>query len=128
MPKRQTLGDLQLAIMQVLWTRGEGTVVEVHADLLVERNLAPTTIATMLVKMENKGVVAHRTEGRRYVYRPTLSESDVRRTMVDYVTERLFSGNPSDLLAHLVEERQMSRNEIERLEKLIDEHRPTEED
>ena len=60
---RHTLGDLQHAIMAVLWERGEATAARVHEALREERGLAPTTIATMLRKMEDKGVVAHRAEG-----------------------------------------------------------------
>ncbi len=64
MGSKHSLGDLQLAIMRVLWTDGESTVADVHRELLDERGLAPTTIATMLRKMEDKGVVLHRREGR----------------------------------------------------------------
>ena len=76
MPNPTQLGDLQLAIMRVLWTRREGTVAEVHLAL-EERQLALTTIATMLSKMEKKGVVSHRNEGRQYVYAPVVSEAEV---------------------------------------------------
>ena len=67
------LGKLQLAIMRVLWSDGESTVAEVHRALEPSHGLAPTTIATMLKKMEAKGVVSHRTEGRRFIYGPTVS-------------------------------------------------------
>ncbi len=77
MSPRQYLGDLQLAIMRVLWRQGEASVAAVHRELLDERGLAPTTIATMLTKMEKKGVVSHRTEGRKFLYRPTVSEAEV---------------------------------------------------
>ena len=87
---RHTLGDLQHAIMGVLWERGEATTAEVHEALREERGLAPTTIATMLRKMEDKGVVAHRAFGRQFVYRPTVTEDLVRRSMVGELVERLF--------------------------------------
>ena len=87
MSTRYRLGDLQLAIMRVLWERGEAAVAEVHAALEDERGLAPTTIATMLTKMEDKGVVAHRSEGRRFVYRPTVSEEAVQREMLAELTK-----------------------------------------
>jgi len=79
MTRTRTLGDLQLAIMRILWQRREATVAEVHRALFDERRLAPTTIATMLVKLEKKGVVTHRLEGRRYVYRPSVEEAEIRR-------------------------------------------------
>ena len=109
---RQSLGKLQHAIMAVLWDRGEATTAEVHEALREERGLAPTTIATMLRKMEDKGVVAHRAEGRQFVYRPTVSEDLVRRSMVGELVERLFGGDPKALVAHLVSEHEIEPGEL----------------
>ena len=114
------LGDLQLAIMRVLWNRGEAASADVHAALEEERGLAPTTISTMLKKMEDKGVVTHRTEGRRFVYRPTITESQVKRSMVGELTEQLFGGNTAALVSHLVAEHEIDRDELERLQSLLD--------
>jgi BlaI family transcriptional regulator, penicillinase repressor len=113
------LGDLQLAIMRELWARGEATVADVHQALLEERGLAPTTIATMLKKMEAKGVVRHRAEGRRFVYRPTVSQEAVTRSMVGELTERLFDGRPAELVAHLIEEYDIDRDQLAELTRLI---------
>jgi BlaI family penicillinase repressor len=114
-----TLGDLQHAIMRVLWQRREATSAEVHAALLEERGLAPTTIATMLRKMEDKGVVRHRTEGRQFVYTPTVSEAEVRRSMVNEIVERLFAGDPAALVSHLVHDHRLDRDELARLQEMI---------
>ena len=115
-----TLGDLQLAIMRVLWQRGEAAAAEVHEALLAERCLAPTTIATMLTKMERKGVVDHRAEGRRFVYRPTVSEPQVRRSMVGELTERLFGGDRVALVSHLLAEHDLDAAELDELRRLTD--------
>ncbi len=128
MTSRHTLGDLQLAIMRVLWSAGEATVADVHHALLQERGLAPTTIATMLVKMEKKGVVAHRAEGRRYVYTPTITEADVRRTMVSELTERLFAGDTAALVSHLLDEQQTGAAELAELKRLVAEAEATGDD
>ncbi len=119
MTHRHTLGDLQLAIMRILWAEGEASVADVHRALLDERGLAPTTIATMLVKMEKKGVVAHRSEGRRYLYRPTVTEADVRRTMVAELTDRLFAGDTAALVSHLLDEHRAGAEELAELKRLI---------
>lgn len=119
MTDKHRLGDLQLAIMRQLWRRGEASVAEVHGDLEEARGLAPTTIATMLRKMEDKGVVAHRTDGRRYLYRPTVTEAAVRRTMVGELTDRLFRGEVTALVSHLLAEHDIDPDEIERLKALI---------
>jgi predicted transcriptional regulator len=116
------LGDLQLAIMQVLWNRGESTVAEVHEALEPERGLALTTIATMLTKMEKKGVVDHRAEGRRFIYHPQVSEGQVRRTMVADLTSQLFRGDVTALVNHLLSEHEIDRRELTQLRALISAH------
>ena len=116
---RNQLGDLQHAIMQVLWAQGEATAADVHRALLDERGLAPTTIATMLTKMELKGVVSHRTDGRKYVYRPTVSEAAVRRSMLGDLTDRLFDGSVAAVVTHLLEEREIDARELDELRRLI---------
>jgi len=119
MAKTHTLADLQLAIMRILWAKQEATVAQVHETLLPDRGLAPTTVATMLVKMEKKGVVRHQLEGRRFVYSPTVSEKEVKRSMVTELTERLFAGDVTALVSHLLAEHETNPDEIEELKRLI---------
>jgi BlaI family transcriptional regulator, penicillinase repressor len=113
------LGDLQLAIMRVLWSRGEATVAEVHEALEPERGLALTTIATMLTKMEKKGVVDHRAEGRRFIYTPSVSEDKVRHSMVADLTSQLFRGDVTALVNHLLSEHEIDARELAQLRELI---------
>ena len=121
--RRQILGDLQHAIMAVLWARGEGTTAGVHEALRQDRGLALTTIATMLRKMEEKGVVAHRVEGRQFVYQPKVSEDQVRRSMVGELVGRLFGGDPKALVAHLVSENEIEPAELDELRQRLDSKR-----
>lgn len=109
------LGKLQLAIMRVLWTHGESTVSDVHRSLEPSHGLAPTTIATMLKKMEGKGVVEHRTEGRRFVYRASVSEDSVTRSMVADLKERLFDGSAAALVSHLLRSHEVDDDELAEL-------------
>jgi len=120
MTQNHQLGDLQLAIMRVLWERGEASVADVHQTLLAERGLALTTIATMLKKMEQKGVVDHRPEGRQFIYRPTVSESAVHKSMVSELTERLFEGSASALVSHLLTEQEIDARELAQIRRLIE--------
>lgn len=122
MAKTYTLGDLQHAIMSVLWERGEATVSQVHQDLLPDRGLAPTTVATMLVKLEKKGVVQHRKDGRRFIYRATVSEGEVRSSMIGELTQRLFDGSTAALVSHLLEGGSLDAQELEQLQALIAQH------
>lgn len=120
MSRSHQLGTLQLAIMRVLWTKGEATVAEVHGSLEDEEGgRALTTIATMLSKMEKKGVVTHRTEGRQFVYTPRVSEADVRRSMVSRLTETLFQGDVLELVQHLLDEEEIDSEELGDLRRRI---------
>lgn len=113
------LGGLQLAILRVLWAEGEATASRVHEMLLPEKGRAPTTIATMLSKMEEKGLVGHRVEGRQFVYRAALAEEAVRRSMVSEFVERLFLGDPGALANHLITECDLESDDLEKLRRLI---------
>jgi BlaI family penicillinase repressor len=122
MSDKHILGDLQHAIMRVLWNEGEATVSRVQEALEGDRDRALTTIATMLVKMEKKGIVAHRSEGRQFVYRASVSETDVQRSMVGELTELLFGGDVTALVSHLLSEQEIDANELKKLRTLIAEH------
>ena len=120
MPKERgiRLGDLQLRIMRVLWDSGATTVSEVQQRLGRQR-LAYTTVATMLRKMEERGLVDHLEEGRKFLYRPVVSMDAVTRSMTGDLVDRLFDGSLAEAVSHLLESREISREELDRLEQLI---------
>lgn len=113
------LTGLQLSILQVLWERGEATTQAIHGALEGERGLAPTTIATLLSRLERRGILSHRKEGRQYVYRALVTEADVRRSKVRELTEGLFQGDPAALISHLVSSADTDANDLERIKTLI---------
>jgi BlaI family penicillinase repressor len=112
------LGDLQLRIMRVLWKSGSASVAEVMKRLGGNR-LAYTTVATMLRKMEDRGLLRHRQRGRRFIYEPAVTAEEVTRSMADDLVQRLFQGNLADTVAHLLQTREVSRKELAELEHLI---------
>jgi predicted transcriptional regulator len=116
------LTDLQFAIMRVLWERGSASAAEICEALRAERGLAQSTVATLLTRLEKRGVVKHETRARQYVYYPAVTESEVRRTMVSELTERLFNGDVTALMSHLLSARDMSHGDLARVRKLIEAH------
>jgi predicted transcriptional regulator len=74
----------------------------------------------MLTKMERRGLVDHSRDGRRYVYRPRVSRKTVRRSMVGELTDRLFAGDPAELVAHLLREHEIDASELEELTRRVD--------
>ncbi len=104
--------------MRVLWNSGSANVAEVRRQLGGDK-LAYTTVATMLRKMESRGLVKHHEQGRKFIYIPAVSADDVTRSMADDLVDRLFEGSLADTVSHLLETREISSRELARLEQLI---------
>ena len=119
MGRARQLSDRQLDILRVLWQREEATVAEVQAALQAEHAVALTTVATLLSRLEARGVVTRRTEGRQFVYRAAVGERDVRRSMVSALMDRLFAGDPRALVHHLIDEGSIDAEDVARLEALL---------
>lgn len=116
------LAGRQLAIMKVLWECGEASVAQVQQQLSVRPTLAYSTVSTVLSRMEQKGLVAHRKQDRVYLYRPAVSQDQAGQTMVGDVIRRICDGSPAQLVNHLLESDQVDSNELKRIKKLIQEH------
>jgi len=120
MSVQHQLSDLQLSIMGVLWERGEATVAVVHDDMRTIRPLAMTTVATLLSRLEKRDLIGHRSSGRQFIYRALVSESDVRRSMVAELTDRLFQGDAAELVTHLLSSREIDAGDVSRVRELLE--------
>lgn len=119
MPERHEITELQLAILRLLWERGEATVAELWEALYEQRGLAQTTVATLVARLQRRGIVARRTRDRQFLYRATITEADVRHSMVSELTERLFAGDRTELVNHLVSASDMSPGDLARLKQIL---------
>jgi BlaI family transcriptional regulator, penicillinase repressor len=106
------LSDLQLILMRVLWARSSATAAEVVSDLRATRPLAHTTVATLLSRLEKRGLLHATREGRQVTYRAAVSRQEVRRSMVSSLLTGLFDGDARDLLSHLVDQRSIGADEL----------------
>ena len=120
MPGRHQLTELQLAIMRVIWDRSEATVQEIWEALHAERGLAQTTVATMLSRLERRGVVTRRAQARQYHYRAAVTEEEVQHSMVGELTERLFDGDVTALVQHLLSGADVSPGDIAKIRDMIE--------
>lgn len=120
MPPAVELSDLQVAIMRVLWDRGEASAAEVQRALRRSRGLAITTVSTLLSRLEKRGLVAHRADGRAYVYRAAVGEPEVRRSMLRTLVRGLFAGDTAEVVSHLLAGREVTSGDLERIEELIE--------
>jgi len=122
-PTIRRLGDLQLKIMKALWDASEATVTQVRETVSPDARLAHSTIATMLRKMEARGLIKHRLLERKFLYRPLVKQDEVARKMSEHFIEGLFEGSLADMVSHLLKTQDISRQELDRLEKLIAEQK-----
>ena len=117
--KDVSLSDLQLAVMRALWQADKATTAEVHERVGKPRQLAYTTVATMLTRLEKRGLVKSLKDQNERVFRAIVTESDVTRSMVSSLVDTLFRGDPSALVSHLVKEKDLDKDDLDAVRKLM---------
>jgi predicted transcriptional regulator len=127
-PKRkpeQPLTPLELEIMKVLWETGPANVQTVQ-ERLPSRTLAYTTVQTMLNVLHRKGKVKRRLKERAYFYQPVLSRQKAMAQAVGDMLNRFFGGSADRLVLNLVETRQLTREKLAQVQKLLEQSREDE--
>ena len=114
----ELLTELQLEIMRILWAEGEATISQVQLGL--GRDLAPTTVATLLSRLERKGFVRHRTAGRQYVYEPLVSRNTVEASMLEGLIEAVFGGDVPAMVSRLLGSGRVDEADLARVKELIE--------
>lgn len=122
MAKRDVmLGDAELEVLKVLWEGGPKTVREVLEVLRGQgRDLAYTTVLTMMTRLEAKGVVASNKSGQAYVYRARVSRERITRDRMRGLIEQLFNGTPGSLVLALMQSERFTPGEIAEFRALIE--------
>jgi BlaI family transcriptional regulator, penicillinase repressor len=120
-PKTLTLTPQELAIMKVVWQRDQATVRDVYETLRKRRQVAYTTVMTMMKILEDKGYLKKSREDRAYVYRPSRPRQQVVGAMVRDFVDRVFDGAASGLLLHLARNGKLTKAERQKIRQLIDE-------
>ena len=122
-PKAKVLTGQELEIMKIVWQRDSATVREVYEELLKRRKIAYTTVMTMMGILEQKGRLKRNDGDRAYVYTPAEPAGQVVGSMVQEFIKRVFNGSAKPLLVHLVENRDITEDEIKEIGKLLREKR-----
>lgn len=117
------LGELQRAVLESLWESGEATVTEARERLAPERRLAYTTVLSVLQKLEKAGWVRHRQQGRAYVYQSTRSRNEEGRSTLRAFTRRVFGGDRLVLFQHLLDQQDLSDEDVAELRRMIENYR-----
>jgi predicted transcriptional regulator len=116
--KANGLTRLELEIMQVLWKRGASNVGEVQDDL--GRELAYTTVQTVLNTLHRKGKLRRRLDGRAYVYSAAVTEANALRHAVRDLVDRMFGGSSEELVLSLIKSREVDPERIARISRQLD--------
>jgi predicted transcriptional regulator len=122
------LGELQLQVLQLLFDAGEGTVYDVLDRFPEVHRPRYTTVLTVLRNLEKKGLVAHRTVDRTYVFRPVMEPAQVRSQVLKDVLDRAFGGSAHDLMAALLDVDAVTPEVLTELKALIEEREVREDD
>ena len=105
----------ELEIMKIVWERDTATVRDVYETLLLRRKVAYTTVMTMMKILERKKYLKKTQVDRAYVYRPAQPKRQVIGAMVKEFVNRVFNGSAQPLLVHLVEDQNLTREELEEI-------------
>ena len=121
--KYKLLTEVELEFMTVLWRLEEASVREVLGNLAPNRDLAYTSAATIMRILEDKGFVRSKKRGRTLLYRPKVAKDVYQSRSLKNMSEKLFDNAPAALVAHLVEEGELSDEALDEIRALLDRRR-----
>lgn len=110
----------ELELMNILWILGFGTVRDVMAKLPEDRDLAYTSVSTIIRILEQKGMLESRKEGKAHIYSPKMEKTHYEKKETSSLVKNLFNGSKLSLVKCLIEDGKLSEKEMQELKKLID--------
>lgn len=117
------LGALQREVLEILWRLGRATVHEVRDEMLKERDLAYTTVLTAMQKLEKAGLLKHKRDGKTYIYLPAQTREKVSTKSVRKFVKNVFNGDALMMFQHLMQEDNLTDDELVELRKLVNKAR-----
>ena len=111
--------ELELEILKVLWHIGPATVRQVRDELAAIRDLAYTTVMTMMTIMDKKGYVQRKKDGRSFIYEAKYHEQKASKNMLQDIVDRLFGGSTTAVMQHLLETSELDEDELKQIRSLI---------
>jgi len=115
------LTEVELELMSTLWQLGEGTVRDVLGRLSRGRNLAYTSVSTILRILEGKRLVKSRRHGKANLYRPAVSKSEYERRSLRHLVDKVFDGTPSAMVMRLLDDEGLSRTDLREIQRMLGE-------
>lgn len=118
------LSDFELEVMQLFWSNPESTAPEIHQIITVKRAVSYSTVKTIIDRLENKGALSRsRQQGRTIFYKPIVDRNQLRKPMIRDFINRVFLGKSKPLVAHILQEENLTLDDISYLESLLKERK-----
>ena len=117
------LGELQRAVIEIVWELGRANVHQVRQRLAGRKKLAYTTVLTALQKLEKGGWLRHKSEGKSYVYLPTATREQAGAKSLRKFVKHVFDGDAMLMFQHLIRQTNLKDDELRTLRQMIDSKR-----
>jgi len=116
-----SISDAEWQVMEALWLRSPLTAAEVISALSEETTWKPNTVRTLLARLVQKGALKTEEDGNRYLYRPVFAREEFVSNESETFLERVFKGSAEPLLLHFAEKSRLSKEQVAKLRKLLEE-------
>ncbi|MDX1642146.1 MAG: BlaI/MecI/CopY family transcriptional regulator [Balneolaceae bacterium] len=114
------LGETEMEILNIVWDLGEASVADVREKILKYRQVAYTTVMTIMKNLADKEYLKYRKDGLSYIYSAAVKPEDVRYSLINRLVDKVFQGSPKDLVQTLVKNENLSEEERREIKKMID--------
>ena len=116
--RRPAMSPAETEVLRLVWESKKATVQQVYDALPATRKITYVTVATLLRRLEEKGYLKHRSQGKAFIYTPAAKKEEVISRTIGDLVQRLFGGNPVPLMQHLAQHSGISDEDIEKLRDL----------
>lgn len=114
------LGPLESEILRLVWEAGETSVDEVHRPLASSREIAYTTVQTVMTRLAQRGLLERRRAGRAHLYRATVPREELAGSTLKEMVQRFFGGRRLSAVSFLLGAERLSEEEVAELKRLVD--------
>jgi predicted transcriptional regulator len=114
------LGETEMEVLNHVWDMGEATVKQVRKRILEDREVAYTTIMTVMKNLAEKDLLKYRKDGVTYVYSPAQKPESVRSNLISDLMKKAFKGSPKELVQALVNSDDLTSEDLTEIKSMID--------
>ena len=114
------LTEVELEMMNILWKIEPCTINQISEKLAKDRDLAYTSVATIIRILEQKGVLESKKENRSYIYSALISKEEYELSSLSHLITNVFDGEPSLLVKRLLNNKNMNKKELSEIHKLLE--------